>query len=181
MGLKVEGLPKVTQELQRFVAAQRPAIDAALQSATTMGRELAVDSIYRRYGYADRMYVNQHLSVRFNKSGLEARIVGRYRPSTISRFVTNQLTRTGKNGRNVSAGLRVSVLRNQATTWRTAFLFRGRNGNELVSVRYKGEKWRKIKRSMYGPSVAGSFASVRESIEPEIVAHLQKTYQRLIK
>jgi len=183
MALKIEGFANVNRELKRFSDKQKPAIARALQSTAAMGRDLAVDAIFKRYGYADRSYVDQHLSIRLNEAKLEARIIGRYRPSTISRFVTKGLTRASKTAptRPVAAGLRVSVMRNKVSTWRTAFLFRGRNGNELVTIRYKGEKWRKIPRSQYGPSVAGSFAAVRQSLEPVLVDHLRTTFQRLTR
>lgn len=183
MALRIQGFDNVNRELKRFAAQQRPALQRALQSTVVMGRELAVDAIYKRYGYADRAYVEQHLSARNNPAQYEARIIGRYRPSTISRFVTKALTRPSKTSpsRPVAAGLRVSVMRNKLSAWRTAFLFRGRSDNELVTVRYKGEKWRKIPRSLYGPSVAGCFAGVREDLEPILLEHLKTNFQRLTK
>jgi hypothetical protein len=70
-------------------------------------------------------------------------------------------------------------MRNRADNWRSAFLFKGRNGNQLVAVRLRGEKWRKIPKSYYGPSVAGGFGVVRDSLEPVLLKHLAATYQRL--
>lgn len=179
MALKIEGFERVNQELKRISSLQRPALERALQSTATLGRDKAVDAVFKKYGFKERDYVDQHLSIRVNSGKLEARIIGRYRPSSIARFMQMELTKPGKKSQPVRAGLRVSVLRQQSKNWRSAFLFNGRNGNQLVAVRMKGEKWRKIPKSYYGPSVAGGFGVIRAELEPELIKHLEQTYRRL--
>ncbi len=178
--INLTGLPAVTKELQRIAAAQRPAILTAIRKTVRDGRDLAANAVYKRYAFGSRSYVDQHLTFSVQESSLEGRITGRYRPSTLTRFEMNQLVKQTKRGRSSPAGYKISVLRGKSTVFRGAFLFKGRNGNQLVGIRFKGERWRKIPKSYYGPSVAGGFNAVKQGIEPALVAQLRSEYARRV-
>ncbi|MCH4294223.1 hypothetical protein MJ923_07880 [Shewanella sp. 3B26] len=183
--LRVEGLPAVSRELERIRKAQAPAIAAAVEAATSFGHKLAVDEVYRRYGFRERAYVEQHLTVSFNPRTLEGRVIGRYRPSSLSRFIVRENTRTSKlGGKVVRDGVTIASIRNQPNWLKGAFTYIGRNGNRLVAERSKGDNsWRSLKgrKTLYGPSVAGSFAVIRSQIEPPIIQHLRDRYRQLAK
>jgi hypothetical protein len=109
---------------------------------------------------------------------LKGTILARYRPSTLTRFARG-LTRTARRGGARPDGHMVSALRNKPVWFKGTFSVLGRNGNQIMFQRMKGDNaWRKLKgqKAMYGPSVAGSFGKIRGDIEPPIIAHLRNKY-----
>ncbi|GAB1141662.1 MAG: hypothetical protein Sw2PiBPW_00940 [Shewanella algae] len=183
--IRAEGFNAVARELQRIRNAQAPAIAAAVKEASRFGEELAVTEVFKRYGFRDRSYVARHLSVSFNERTLQGRVSARYRPSTLNRFIVRRNTRTSKGGGSVVPdGITIAAIRNKPTWFRGAFTFIGRNGNELMVSRQKGDnRWRSLKgrKTLYGPSVAGSFGVIRDDIEPPIIRHLRERYRHHAK
>lgn len=179
MGIKIQGMEAVTKELERIRASMAPAMGAAIEDAIKYGEPLAIDTIFKRYGYRDRSYVAQHFSLSFNPKSLQGRISARMRPSTLTRFVSRSRTKAGKTGKQLPAGFDISVMRNEPTWFKGAFMFVGRNGNQLITSRKPGDTWRSLKKAkvLYGPSVAGSFGVIRDQIEPPIIKFLRERYQ----
>ncbi|MFB2661989.1 hypothetical protein [Shewanella mangrovisoli] len=176
--IRIEGMEAVTKELNRIRAAQAPAINRAIDDTVKFGQKAAVDAIFNRYGFKSRSYIEQHLSVSVDPRNLKGVITARYRASTLTRFA-RPLTRTGKNGRSRTDGHMISALRNQPTWFKGTFTVIGKNGNQIMFERQKGDNsWRKLKgqKAMYGPSVAGSFRKIRNDIEPPIIAYLRNKY-----
>ena len=176
--IKIEGMEAVTKELNRIRDAQAPAINRAIEDSVKFGEKAAVDAIFARYGFRSRSYIEQHLSVSFDPRNLKGVITARYRASTLTRYA-RALTRTGKNGGSRPDGHMISALRNQPIWFKGTFTLIGRNGNQIMFQRQKGDNsWRKLKgqKAMYGPSVAGSFSKIRDDIEPPIIAHLRNKY-----
>ncbi|MEL4371418.1 hypothetical protein [Shewanella xiamenensis] len=176
--VKIEGMEAVTKELSRIRAAQAPAINRAIDDTVKFGQKAAVDAIFNRYGYNSRSYIEQHLSVSVDPRNLKGVITARYRASTFTRFA-RRLTRTGKNGRSRTDGHMISTLRNQPIWFKGTFTVIGKNGNQIMFQRRRGDNsWRELKgqKSMYGPSVAGSFRKIRDDIEPPIIAYLRNKY-----
>lgn len=100
---------------------------------------------FARYGFRSRSYIEQHLSVSFDPRSLKGFITARYRASTLTRFA-RALTRTGKNGGSRPDGHMISALRNQPTWFKGTFTLIGRNGNQIMFQRHKGDNsWRKLK------------------------------------
>ncbi|PKH62570.1 hypothetical protein CXF83_14965 [Shewanella sp. Choline-02u-19] len=183
MALSTTGFDAVTKELKRMRAAQAPAIENAINDAAEFGSKLAVDEIFNRYGFKSRSYIESLISVSIHPKNLTAVISARYRPSTLTRFATPHY-RAGKGGTKVVAGYSISALRNQPVWFKGAFTVIGRNGNQLMFLRSKGDNsWRKLngQKSKYGPSVAGSFGVIRDVIEPPIITYLRERYGRYAK
>ncbi|ABE56522.1 hypothetical protein Sden_3246 [Shewanella denitrificans OS217] len=178
--IKIDGLDAVTKELNRIRGAQAPAIKKAIEDTVKFGEKAAVDGIYNRYGFNSRSYIEQNLSVSFDPRDLKGTISARYRPSTLIRFA-RRLTRTARWGGSRPDGHMVSALRNKPVWFKGTFSVIGRNGNQIMFQRMKGDNsWRKLKgqKAMYGPSVAGSFGKIRGDIEPPIIAHLRNKYRQ---
>ncbi|MGE6647950.1 hypothetical protein ACQKE0_01575 [Shewanella colwelliana] len=183
MALSTTGFDAVTQELKRMRTAQAPAIELAVKDAAELGNKLAVDAVFKRYGFKSRSYVENLISVSIHPKALKAVISARYRPSTLTRFADPRY-RTGKRGQKVINGFTVSTIRNQAVWFKGAFTVTGRNGNHLMFLRSKGDnRWRELKgqKSLYGVSVAGSFGVIRDDIEPPIIKHLRERYGHYAK
>ncbi|MCJ8305231.1 MAG: hypothetical protein MJH13_21250, partial [Shewanella sp.] len=110
-------------------------------------------------------------------------ISARYRPSSLTRFSSPKY-KVGKRSARVAAGQVVRAIRNQPTWFKGAFSFIGKNGNQVMYSRHQGDNsWRSFKeakaqgvKALYGPSVGGSFAYMRDELEPPIIAHLRKRY-----
>lgn len=181
--IKIEGLKEVTNELNRIRNQMAPNINRALDDAVKFGKKAAVDGIFNKYGFNSKSYVENLFSYSIDPRNFKGYISARYRPSTLTRFAT-PLYRLGKNGRPRTNGHMISPIRNEPHWFKGTFTFIGKNSNFLMYQRLPGQTWRTFKqakaagnKSMYGPSVAGSFATIQKDIEPAIVKHLRERYQ----
>ncbi|PKG80585.1 hypothetical protein CXF80_18185 [Shewanella sp. Actino-trap-3] len=164
-------------------AEQSPAINSAIDDAVKFGSQLAVDAIFNKYGFKSKSYVEQHFSVSINPKTLTASISARMRASTLTRFASPRY-KVGKRAARVAGGFSINVIRNQPVWFSGAFTVIGRNGNQLMFSRKKGDNsWRNLseQKALYGPSVAGSFGFMRDDLEPPIIAHLRKKYGQYAK
>lgn len=179
MAFKMEGFKEVTKELERIRERLAPSIEAAVNEATEYGEKLAIDTIYKRYGFRERSYVAQHFSLSFDRRTLQGRISARMRPSTFTRFAASAHTKTSKNGKAVPAGYTIKVMRNNPVWFKGAFQFLGKNGNVLIATRRTGDNsWRNVKGHVkYGPSVGGSFGVIRDDIEPAVIKRLRERFE----
>ncbi|WP_351189373.1 hypothetical protein [Shewanella sp. TB4-MNA-CIBAN-0142] len=183
MALTITGFEAVDRELKRIRAAQAPAIASAIEDAAKFGNQLAVDGVFNKYGFKSKSYVEQHFSVSINPKTLTASVSARMRASTLTRFASPRY-KVGKRSARVAAGFSVNVIRNKPVWFSGAFTVLGRNGNQLMFSRKKGDNsWRDLKgqKTLYGPSVAGSFGYMRDDLEPPIIAHLRKKYGHYAK
>ncbi|GIU22235.1 hypothetical protein [Shewanella sp. MBTL60-007] len=183
MWLDTSGFDAVAKELKRMREAQAPAIASAVNDAAKFGKQLAIDEIYNKYGFKSKSYIEQNFSLSINPKTLTAHISARYRPSSLTRFATPK-HKVGKRSQRVASGQVVKSLRNKPTWLKGAFTFIGKNGNQVMYSRSKGDNsWRSFKeakaqgvKALYGPSVGGSFAFMRDDLEAPIIAHLRKRY-----
>jgi hypothetical protein len=177
MALVATGFDAVTAELKRMRAAQAPAITKAIADTAKFGNELAVNEIFNKYGFKSKSYVEQNLGYSINPKTLTGNVFGRYRPSSLTRFATAKY-RIGKRSQQVANGHTIRSIRNEPSWFKGTFSVLGRNGNQIMFQRMKGDNWRALKgqKTMYGPSVAGSFSKIRDDIEPTIIAHLRNKY-----
>lgn len=176
--IKIDGLEAVTRELNRIRAVQAPAINNAINDTVRFGEKVAIDEIFNRYGFNSRSYIEQHISVSINPRNLRGVISARRRASLLTRF-SRALTSTSKRGGVRSDGHMVSAIRASPTWFKGTFSVIGRNGNQIMFQRKKGDNsWRSLKgqKPMYGPSVAISFSKIRDDIEPQIIEHLRNQY-----
>ncbi|MCW3171430.1 hypothetical protein [Shewanella subflava] len=183
MAIVATGFDAVTAELKRMRDAQAPAIAKAIDDAAKFGNQLAADEIFNKYGFKSKSYVEQHFSVSINPKTLTASISARMRASTLTRFASPRF-KVGRRSARVAAGFSVNVIRQQPVWFSGAFTVIGRNGNQLMFSRKKGDNtWRSLKgqKALYGPSVASSFGYMRDALEPPIIAHLRKKYGRYAK
>ncbi|WP_351008843.1 hypothetical protein [Shewanella sp. S1-58-MNA-CIBAN-0166] len=183
MALTMTGFDAVNRELKRMRDAQSPAIEKAIDDAAKFGNQLAVDEIFTKYGFKSRSYVDQHFSVSINPKTLRSYISARMRPSTLTRFASPRY-KVGKRAARVAGGFSINVIRNKPVWFSGAFTVIGRNGNQLMFSRKKGDNsWRELngQKALYGPSVAGSFGFMRDDLEPPIIAHLRKKYGQYAK
>jgi hypothetical protein len=183
VALTITGFDAVDRELKRMRAEQSPAINSAIDDAVKFGSQLAVDGIFNKYGFKSKSYVEQHFSVSINPKTLTASISARMRPSTLTRFASPRY-KVGKRAARVAGGFSINVIRNQPVWFSGAFTVIGRNGNQLMFSRKKGDNsWRNLseQKALYGPSVAGSFGFMRDDLEPPIIVHLRKKYGQYAK
>lgn len=177
------GFSEVQKELKRIREAQAPAMAKAIASAAKFGERSAIDAIHKQYGFKSKSYIEQHFSYSVNPKTLEGRVSARYRPSTLNRFSTPK-GGISKAGRARTIGHNVNVIRNTTVWFKGAFTVLGKNGNQLMFLRSKGDNsWRSLKgqKVKYGPSVSGSFGVLRDEIEPPVIRHLRETYGRHAK
>lgn len=124
---------------------------------------------------------------------LEAAIVGRFRPTSLARFVTNQQQMMANNRRGPA---RLQVRPGKASQIDRAFLLRLRVGKVLddsvfnlgLAIRLKPGEQVRNKRTMvpfgggvyllYGPSVNQVFRSVKDDISPRVAARLEREFNR---
>jgi hypothetical protein len=187
MALTITGFEAVDRELKRIRNAQAPAIAKAIDDAVKLGNQLAVDGVFNKYGFNSKSYVEDNIGYSINPQTLTGYVFGRYRPSSLNRFATAKY-RTGKRSKQVANGHTIRSIRNEPSWFRGTFSFIGKNGNQVMYMRMRGEKWRTFKeakkedvKALYGPSVAGSFGYMRDDLEPPIIAHLRKKYGQYAK
>jgi hypothetical protein len=180
----LETLPK-----EIALAAQRAVnktIDRArTDSARRMRQEVAFPASYLSPS-GERLYVSQ----RAKGDDLEARITGRWRPTSLARFTTGSV---GK------PGVSVMVEPGLAKRSRRMFLLRLRAGaadldtksNLGLAIRLKpGEKVENKTRMvpmgkglylLYGPSVSTVFSRVAEEVAPDAADFLETEFNRLME
>ncbi|WP_137225385.1 hypothetical protein [Shewanella sp. MEBiC00475] len=183
MALNSTGFDAVDRELKRMRDAQSPAINSAIDDAAKFGQQLAVDAIFNKYGFKSKSYVEQHFSVSINPKTLTASVSARMRASSLTRFASPRY-KVGKRSARVAGGFSINVIRNKPVLFSGAFTVIGRNGNQLMFSRKKGDNsWRSLngQKALYGPSVAGSFGYMRDDLQPPIIAHLRKKYGQYAK
>ncbi|MCU8034372.1 MULTISPECIES: hypothetical protein [unclassified Shewanella] len=180
--IKIEGMEAVTKELNRIRAAQAPAITKAIIDTVQFGKQTAIDAIFNKYGYVSKSYVENLFTYSIDPRNLKGHVTARFRPSTLTRFA-RPLTRTGRRVASRSDGHMINPIRNEPHWFKGTFTFIGKNGNFLMYQRFPGQKWRTFKqakeagnKSMYGPSVAGSFRSIQKEIEPPVIRFLRERY-----
>ncbi|AZZ98754.1 hypothetical protein [Pseudoalteromonas sp. R3] len=143
-----------------------------------------VDAIYERYGYSDRSYVDNRLKVNVQPSQLELIVYARHRVSSAINFVQSPVYRQSVNPKTpnklVLSGYMGAFIRGKTSHWKGAFIFQGKNNNELLGYRDKGQTTRDIPSVPYGPSIAGSLAVVSDSVQPFVVQMLSKKLERSI-
>ena len=190
----VENIPDLTDAPERIARLARMAINKTAERARARGaaeirRQIAFPANYLR-GSESRLYIKKK-SVGDN---LEAIISGRYRATSLARFVKdNNPAAARKRG-----GLRVEVKPGEARFMKGSFLVRLRAGaaktdtkyNLGVAIRLKnGQRPRNTRAAvqldhglwlLYGPSVNQAFQSVREDIAPETRDFLVAEFQRLL-
>ncbi len=191
----VEGLSALrdleTLPTQVKLAAQRAVnrtIDRARTSSARRMREQVNFPARYLSGEDGRLAISQ----RATGDNLEARITGRFRPTSLARFVT-----AGSLGSR-RAGVRVEVAPGFAKRSRRMFLIRLRAGtaeldtksNLGLAIRLKpGEriehKARQIGKTglylLYGPSVDQVFRTVADDVAPEAADDLEAEFLRLME
>ncbi|MEN8616985.1 hypothetical protein [Shewanella baltica] len=176
--IKIEGLKEVTNELNRIRNQMTPNINKALEETGPFAKKLAVNAIFKKYGYKSRDYIDERVTVSVHPHDLNVFISARYEASSLSRF-----------GLKMNKGFMVNTIRTQKIWFKGAFTIIGKDGNTVMFSRKRGDNsWRSLKKEealkantkvpkpLYGPSVAGSFKSVLPDIEAPIIKHLRERY-----
>ncbi|MGX9460620.1 hypothetical protein ACWXWU_05175 [Shewanella sp. A14] len=178
MALSITGFKEVDAEIKRIRAAQAPIIAKAIGDTVKFGNKLVVDEIFNKYGFKSKSYVESLVSYSINPQTLEGIISSSYRPTSLTRFATPRNT-----------GYMVNTIRAKNVWFKGAFTFIGKNGNQVMMSRKKGDNsWRyldkaraekagtKVPDPLYGPSVGKSFGYLRDDLEPPIIKHLRERY-----
>lgn len=188
----IEGLSETIASIDEMPASVLRFARMAINTTTRKSRTLASRRIRDQVSFSATYLAdgNGRLSITKTASDndLEARIRGRFRPTSLARFVSSASSR----------GVRVRVKPGSSELMRRAFLMRLRAGNASIdtksnqglAIRLKPGERIANKRQMiqvsgnlyllYGPSVDQVFSSVAEEIAPETSEMLEAEFLRLI-
>lgn len=192
------GLQEFEAVVSRYPKAARNAARLSVNDAARWGRTRAKKEMLGQVAWGSS-YLGSVRDGRLRVSkyaragDLEAAITGRFRPTSLTRFLTNRSQMLGRNRRG-PAKLRVSP--GSPAAIQKAFLVRLKRGNVLddtsfnygLAIRLKpGERIRNKKDMvpfgngaylLYGPSVNQVFATVREDIEPDVSGRVASEFTR---
>jgi len=194
--IKIVGLPQFEAYVESFPEITKKAAMMAINDAARKGRSHAKKEILKQVkfpaGYlgnekGGRLQINNFATER----SLMASIKGRFNPTSLVRFTTNQSTlmkKGSENGKIIGRGkARVQVKPGSTAIIDKAYLMRLNNGN--VGFAYRpgkggmkntegavpiGSGW----YLLYGPSVNQVFNTVREDIAPTISNTLSSEFDR---
>lgn len=194
---RTTGLAKLDERLEQAPVfakrAARLAVNDAARTARAQAKKEMLDQVAWGSKYLGRISDGRLRIASFAREGdLEARIVGQFRPTQLSRFLTNRSQLLSNNRRGTA---KVRVRPGSTEAIERAFLVRLRagkttegSGNWGLAIRLKqGEQIRNKKQMtqfdkgaylLYGPSVDQVFQTVREDIQPEISDKLTSEFDR---
>ena len=172
----VEAMPRAAIEGARIALN-----DVAAGSGLAIFRNAVADEIDFPPGYLndDRLGVES----RATNSNLAVTIVGRDRPTSLARFVS-QVNLPGKYG------VTVQVKRGRTRQIKRGFIIRLKNGNKGLAIRLKpGERLSNTTGAkqigantglylLYGPSVDQVFREVGPDKTPEVLAEVEQEFYR---
>lgn len=191
----VEGIAAI-QNLEALSPAIRRAAMRAVNYATRRGRTESARRMRDQVAFGARYLTGQNGKLETSRPAtpdvLEASITGRFRPTSLARFVKG-------NPIPGQAGVKVEVSPGDTQLMKRAFVLRLPQGTKLTETKYNlglairlrpGEtvenkrKMVKMGRGLfllYGPSVDQVFSTVAEDVLPEVDGFLQDEFLRLIK
>lgn len=176
-------------------AAQQAVNKTVRRTRTDASRRIRREVNFPARYLDDQERGNLYISKRATEDDIEARITGRFRPTSLARFV--------KSGRPGGAGKRPTPVTLQvepglAKRSRRMFLIKLRRGtadiaegfNLGLAIRLKpGERVENKKKMiqvskglylLYGPSVNQVFANVAEDVAPDAAEYLEAEFTRLM-
>lgn len=190
--MAVEGLNEVINSVEEIppqvLRLARMAINTTTRKARTLASREMRKQVNFTAGYLSDKGGRLSISQFAQENQLEARIRGRFRPTSLARFAGAQTRR----------GVRVSVSPGASRVMGRAFFMRLRAGNadidtksnQGLAIRLKPGEAIANKRKMlqvagnlyllYGPSVDQVFRSVSEEIAPESADMLEAEFLRLM-
>lgn len=188
----VEGLSETIASIDEMPASVLRFARMAINTTTRKSRTLASRRIRDQVGFSATYLADGNGRLSITKSAtendLEARIRGRFRPTSLARFVSSSSSR----------GVRVRVKPGSSQLMKRAFLMRLRAGNAAIdtksnqglAIRLQPGERIANKRQMiqvsgnlyllYGPSVDQVFSSIAEEIAPETSDMLEAEFLRLL-
>jgi hypothetical protein len=188
----VEGLNETIASIDEMPASVLRFARMAINTTTKKARTLASRRIRDQVSFSATYLSDGNGRLSITKSAtendLEARIRGRFRPTSLARFATSSSSR----------GVRVRVKPGSGQLMRRAFLMKLRAGsapidtksNQGLAIRLKpGERVENKRRMLqvagnlyllFGPSVDQVFASTAEEIAPETSDILEAEFLRLL-
>jgi hypothetical protein len=188
----IEGLSETIASIDEMPASVLRFARMAINTTTKRSRTLASRRIREQVGFTATYLSdgNGRLSITqtATDNNLEARIRGRFRPTSLARFAVGSSPK----------GVRVRVKPGSSELMRRAFLMRLRAGNadidtkanQGLAIRLQPGERIANKRQMvqvagnlyllYGPSVDQVFATVADEIAPETSDILEAEFLRLI-
>ncbi|NRA78332.1 MAG: hypothetical protein HRU18_08985 [Pseudoalteromonas sp.] len=159
------------------------ALRVAITKSAPLAQQALSLAIYDKYNFKLKDYVDDNLKLSTDSKNLEFRVSARHRVTNAIEFVIDPIYRASKTtpGKQVLAGYTGAYLRGKVSTWRGAFIFKGKSNNTLLAYRKKGEKWRDIPNQLpFGPSVAGAFGVIKEDTAPSIIDHFYTIYRQAL-
>jgi hypothetical protein len=187
------GVQDLEHLFEKFPVIARQAMSIALNEtargpALKAAKRNIMQQINFPEGYLDTRVEFKKAATPYN---LEARIVGRDRPTSLARF-TPPGTPVGPRGRAgaVSRGLTVTVKRGASRRIPQGFLVNLRNSNIGLAIRLKpGETVRGVQRFnpvrlfpnvylLYGPSVDQVLTDVGDQIAEEVTSDIAEEFNR---
>jgi hypothetical protein len=180
---RISGIENFDKLLAKYPVNAKRAASMTINSALTKTRTWSQREILGQVNFK-ATYLNENLTVsrRATQNDLIGTVAGRRRPTTLTRFVTNQGAK--KSSPKVKVGRNGS-----AKTLKRAFIVEGRSGNKLLILRTKGiapEASYKPRRYgpsgnlwvAYGPSVDQVFKTVKVDIAPRVTDFLNSEFLR---
>lgn len=187
----VEGLSETIASIDEMPASVLRFARMAINTTVKRSRTLASRRIRDQVSFSATYLADGNGRLSITKSAtdndLEARIRGRFRPTSLARFATSSSSR----------GVRVRVKPGSSDLMRRAFLMRLRAGTDIdtksnqgLAIRLQPGERIANKRQMiqvsgnlyllYGPSVDQVFSSVVEELAPETSDILEAEFLRLL-
>jgi hypothetical protein len=182
---KVNALPGVTAE------ATKLAINDSARKAQVLSKKEIESQVEFPKGYLNNKAGRLSVSKFASNNDPMATITGRFRATSLTRFVTNQsaLMRGGNGGFILGRGTaKLKVKAGAVSTIDNAYLLRMKNGNIGFAVRAGKSGPRGTSKKypigntgwwfLYGPSVNEVFNTVRDDVSPEVSKFLNSEFDR---
>jgi len=198
LDIKTINLEAYEELAQQFPTIVPRAASMAINDAARRGRISAKREIMKQVNFTSSYLGGEkdgRLKIKqFSRPEmLSAAIEGRFRPTSLTRFLTNQksMVKRGRQGTWIMGmgPAKLKIDAGSTTMVDYAYLLRLRSGNLGFAIRLrKGESIRGSSKSypigdtgfhlLYGPSVNQVFNTVRNDVTPEIIQKLNVEFDR---
>jgi hypothetical protein len=190
----IDDLPNFEDAPEKIARYARMAINRTAERARVWGAKEIRTQVNFPASYLSGKDSRLYIRKRAVGDNLEAIITGRFRPTSLARFVKGSNLRPGRR----TTPLTVEVHPGEARRLKGAFLVKLRAGNVLTDTKYNlglairlqpGQRPRESRGAvqldrnvwlLYGPSVNQVWDTVREDIAPKTEEFLRNEFNRLL-
>jgi len=160
VSIDVHGLDEAQKFISSLGVTTKTILSESLNQLATKTKNNAIDDITKELNLSASFVKPKFIIEKSNAKRLIAKIRSKKKGLVLSHFdpIASFI------GNNRSAGVSVKV-KKQRKTMKRAFMFRGKNGKNLIAIRTG--KAKKAIKVLYGPSTSQAFDTFSDSLEKQ--------------